>query len=157
MVALVNLDPTHDYEVKKGDRIAQLVVLPVPLASFTPVEELRRPSVARVVSEAADVDPLLGSTGQCVPPAGVPGSAMNIGAVIELDFGDVADPTERFEFIRKNVADRLHEIPVLTQRIIRAPFDLTWPSLVPDVHFDLDRHISRVALPSPVRPTSSTC
>jgi hypothetical protein len=41
---------------------------------------------------------------------------MNIGAVIELDFGDVADPTERFELIRKNVADRLHEIPVLTQR-----------------------------------------
>ena len=27
MVALVNLDPTNDYEVKKGDRIAQLVVL----------------------------------------------------------------------------------------------------------------------------------
>ena len=40
MVALVNLDPTNDYEVKKGDRIAQLVVLPVPSAHFTPVEEL---------------------------------------------------------------------------------------------------------------------
>ena len=40
MVALVNLDPTHDYEVKKGDRIAQLVVLPVPVATFTPVDEL---------------------------------------------------------------------------------------------------------------------
>jgi diacylglycerol O-acyltransferase / wax synthase len=79
----------------------------------------------------------------------VPGSAMNIGAVIELDFGDVADPTQRFELIRKNVADRLHEIPVLTQRVIRAPFDLTWPALVPDRHVDLDRHISRVALPSP--------
>lgn len=79
----------------------------------------------------------------------VPGSAMNIGAVIELDFGDVADPTERYELIRKNVADRLHEIPVLTQRVIRAPFDLTWPALVPDTHIDLDRHISRVALPSP--------
>jgi diacylglycerol O-acyltransferase len=79
----------------------------------------------------------------------VPGSAMNIGAVIELDFGDVADPTERFELIRKNVADRLHEIPVLTQRVIRAPFDLTWPALVPDAHLDLDRHISRVAVPSP--------
>ena len=74
---------------------------------------------------------------------------MNIGAVIELDFGDVADPTERYERIRKNVADRLHEIPVLTQRVIRAPFDLTWPALVPDSHIDLDRHISRVALPSP--------
>ncbi len=79
----------------------------------------------------------------------VPGSAMNIGAVIELDFGDVADPTERYELIRKNVADRLHEIPVLTQRVIRAPFDLTWPALVPVAHLDLDRHISRVALPSP--------
>jgi WS/DGAT/MGAT family acyltransferase len=79
----------------------------------------------------------------------VPGSAMNIGAVIELDFGDVADPTERFELIRKNVAARLHEIPVLTQRVIRAPFDLTWPALVPDRHIDLDRHIVRVALPSP--------
>src|SRR5579863_5231114 len=79
----------------------------------------------------------------------VPGSAMNIGAVIELDFGDVADPSERFELIRKNVADRLHEIPVLTQRVIRAPFDLTWPALVPDAAIDLDRHISRVALPSP--------
>jgi diacylglycerol O-acyltransferase len=74
---------------------------------------------------------------------------MNIGAVIELDFGDVADPTERYERIRKNVADRLHEIPVLTLRVIRAPFDLTWPALVPDSHIDLDRHISRVALPSP--------
>jgi WS/DGAT/MGAT family acyltransferase len=82
----------------------------------------------------------------------VPGSAMNIGAVIELDFGDVADPTERYELIRKNVADRLHEIPVLTQRVIRAPFDLTWPALVPDTHIDLDRHISRVALPSPGTP-----
>jgi len=79
----------------------------------------------------------------------IPGSAMNIGAVIELDFGDVADPTERYELIRKNVADRLHEIPVMTQRVIRAPFDLTWPALVPDAHIDLDRHISRVALPSP--------
>jgi diacylglycerol O-acyltransferase len=79
----------------------------------------------------------------------VPGSAMNIGAVIELDFGDSADPTERFELIRKNVADRLHEIPVLTERVIRAPFDLTWPAFVRDPHINLDRHISRVALPSP--------
>jgi diacylglycerol O-acyltransferase / wax synthase len=79
----------------------------------------------------------------------VPGSAMNIGAVIELDFGDVTDPTERFELIRKNVADRLHEIPVLTKRVVRTPFDLTWPALVPDGNIDLDRHIVRAALPSP--------
>ncbi len=74
---------------------------------------------------------------------------MNIGAVIELDFGEFSDPSERFALIRKNVAERLHEIPVLTQRVIRAPFDLTWPALVPDPAFDLDRHVARVALPSP--------
>jgi len=79
----------------------------------------------------------------------VPGSAMNIGAVIELDLGGVTDPTERFELIRKNVAERLHEIPVLTKRVIRAPFDVTWPAFVPDPNIDLDRHITRVALPSP--------
>jgi len=27
----------------------------------------------------------------------VPGSAMNIGAIVELEFGDVADPKERYE------------------------------------------------------------
>ena len=40
MIALVNLDPTTDYEVRKGDRIAQLVVLPVSSAHFRTVEEL---------------------------------------------------------------------------------------------------------------------
>jgi dUTP pyrophosphatase len=40
MIALVNLDPTSDYEVRKGDRIAQLVVMPVPPAHFRTVEEL---------------------------------------------------------------------------------------------------------------------
>jgi dUTP pyrophosphatase len=40
MIALVNLDPTQDYEVQKGDRIAQLVVLPVPSAHFLTVPEL---------------------------------------------------------------------------------------------------------------------
>jgi dUTP pyrophosphatase len=39
-VALVNLDPVNEYVVHKGDRIAQLVVLSVPLAFFTVVAEL---------------------------------------------------------------------------------------------------------------------
>ncbi len=44
-VALVNLDPTRDYEVHKGDRIAQLVVVPHAASHFQVVEEL--PSAAR--------------------------------------------------------------------------------------------------------------
>lgn len=39
-VLLVNLDPTDDYEIHRGDRIAQLVLQRVGEADFTPVDEL---------------------------------------------------------------------------------------------------------------------
>ena len=39
-VLLVNTDPTTDYEVGRGDRIAQLVIRPVAEASFPVVDEL---------------------------------------------------------------------------------------------------------------------
>ncbi|HQU00602.1 MAG TPA: wax ester/triacylglycerol synthase family O-acyltransferase, partial [Acidimicrobiales bacterium] len=77
------------------------------------------------------------------------GAAMRIGAVIELEGVAGEDPTTRYEQIKTNIAERLHEIPVLTQRVVRAPFDLVWPVLVEDQEFDLDRHLVRVALPSP--------
>jgi dUTP pyrophosphatase len=44
-VALVNLDPTDDYVVHKGDRIAQLVVMKVENTVFSLVDEL--PEAAR--------------------------------------------------------------------------------------------------------------
>ncbi|QCQ18103.1 dUTP diphosphatase [Microbacterium sp. RG1] len=39
-VALLNTDRTEAYEVSAGDRIAQLVVLPIPPVRFVPVDEL---------------------------------------------------------------------------------------------------------------------
>lgn len=81
-----------------------------------------------------------------------PSTSMNIGAVIELGVSELSDPRERFEMIRRNIGARLHEIPVLTQRVVRAPLDLTWPVLVRDGRFDLDRHVVRVVLPSPGSP-----
>ena len=39
-VLLVNTDPSTDYEVHRGDRIAQLVIQRVEQASFDPVDEL---------------------------------------------------------------------------------------------------------------------
>jgi len=53
-VALVNLDPESDYVVAVGDRIAQLVVLPVPTPLFRLVDEL---------PEATRGDAGFGSTG----------------------------------------------------------------------------------------------
>jgi WS/DGAT/MGAT family acyltransferase len=78
-----------------------------------------------------------------------PGTAMNIGAVIELEVGDESDPEQLFNLISSNIAARIHEIPVLTKRIVRAPFDMTWPILVPDKNFDFAKHVLRVALPAP--------
>ena len=39
-VAMVNLDPDHDYVVNVGDRIAQLVIAPVTSAHFSVVDDL---------------------------------------------------------------------------------------------------------------------
>ncbi len=39
-VALINHDPTDDYVVKPGDRVAQLVIMAVPGISFVSVDEL---------------------------------------------------------------------------------------------------------------------
>jgi dUTP pyrophosphatase len=44
-VALVNLDPQSDYEVHKGDRIAQLVIIALTRSEFSVVDEL--PSATR--------------------------------------------------------------------------------------------------------------
>ncbi len=42
-VILVNTDPTEPFTVRRGDRIAQLVVQPVVRARFAPVPELPPP------------------------------------------------------------------------------------------------------------------
>ncbi len=39
-VILVNTDPQHEFEVRRGDRIAQLVIQRVEAAVFMPVDEL---------------------------------------------------------------------------------------------------------------------
>lgn len=39
-VSLLNTDVEHAYDIAVGDRIAQLIVMPVPRARFIPVDEL---------------------------------------------------------------------------------------------------------------------
>ena len=60
-VNLVNLDPETPLTLRRGERVAQLVVQPVVQARFVPVEELP----ASVRGEAGH-----GSTGRAVRPAG---------------------------------------------------------------------------------------
>jgi len=53
-VTLLNTDPEQAYDIGVGDRIAQLIVMPVPQAQFIPVE---------VLPESARGDGGFGSTG----------------------------------------------------------------------------------------------
>lgn len=39
-VALVNLDPHDPFEIDEGDRIAQMVIMPVPFVTLAEVDEL---------------------------------------------------------------------------------------------------------------------
>jgi WS/DGAT/MGAT family acyltransferase len=79
----------------------------------------------------------------------VPSTPLHIGAIIELETNDDLTPNERFEMIRANIASRIHEIPSLTKRVIRAPLDLAWPVLADDPDFDVSEHVIRRALPAP--------
>ena len=60
----------------------------------------------------------------------LPGAPLHIGAVLEFEADDGLTPGERFAEMKKNVVARLHEIPVLTRRVVRAPLDLVWPVVV---------------------------
>jgi dUTP pyrophosphatase len=46
-VLLVNTDPGSDYEIRPGDRIAQLVIQPVSRAEFQPTEKAELPPAGR--------------------------------------------------------------------------------------------------------------
>jgi dUTP pyrophosphatase len=39
-VTLLNTDPSHPFDIAVGDRIAQIIVMPVTKARFIPVEKL---------------------------------------------------------------------------------------------------------------------
>lgn len=39
-VSLLNTDATEAYDIAPGDRIAQIVIMPVPCVTFLPVDEL---------------------------------------------------------------------------------------------------------------------
>jgi WS/DGAT/MGAT family acyltransferase len=80
-----------------------------------------------------------------------PGAPLHIAAILELDHpatGPV-DPITTFEEVKDLVASRLHEVPKLTKRILRVPFDLAWPVWVDDPDFDIDEHVLRRSCPSP--------
>ena len=74
---------------------------------------------------------------------------MHIGAILVFDpppGGGVPTADE----LRRNLGDRLDQLPRYRQRLSQPHTGgLSWPSWEPDPDFDLERHITRAALPAP--------
>ncbi len=55
----------------------------------------------------------------------------------------------RFKDIVRHIDSRSHTSPVFRRRLYRLPFDIDHPYWVEDPYFDLEAHITHVALPEP--------
>ncbi|MEM9820895.1 MAG: wax ester/triacylglycerol synthase family O-acyltransferase [Bacteroidota bacterium] len=70
-------------------------------------------------------------------------SPMHIGSVAVIE-GDL-----KFEKFRKTILSRIHLIPKLRQRLVYVPMSIDYPYWVDDPNFDIDMHLSHIALPRP--------
>jgi diacylglycerol O-acyltransferase len=68
---------------------------------------------------------------------------MHIGGVAILE-GSLS-----FDDFKQFVADRLHTVDKLTQKLVTVPFSLDRPYWVEDPDFDINMHLHRTALPRP--------
>jgi len=65
----------------------------------------------------------------------------------------ILDPTDAPDFSFARLAqitdERIRQVPRLTRKLRGCPFDLDRPYLVDDPDFDVERHLHRIAVPSP--------
>jgi diacylglycerol O-acyltransferase len=61
----------------------------------------------------------------------------------------VAGPVPHYDELVSAFTERVRTIPRLTQKLHTHPLDLGTPEWVDDPHFDISRHLYRVALPQP--------
>ena len=77
-----------------------------------------------------------------------PAQLMHVCAVIVLDPSTM--PTEySFERLQIEIESRVTGVPTFTRKLRRVPLGLDHPIWVEDRQFDIERHLHRLALPSP--------
>ncbi|MEO0971966.1 MAG: wax ester/triacylglycerol synthase domain-containing protein, partial [Pseudomonadota bacterium] len=76
-----------------------------------------------------------------------PKAPMHIGGVIFCAPVNEGDRGLDFPSFRRLVESRLHVSPVFRRRVVHVPLDLDNPFWVEDPHFNLDAHVSYMALP----------
>ncbi|MDN5896024.1 MAG: wax ester/triacylglycerol synthase family O-acyltransferase [Nocardioides sp.] len=77
-----------------------------------------------------------------------PRQLMHVCGLIVLDPSTMARDYS-FQALKDTIADHVSDVPEFTRRLRRVPLDLDHPVWVPDQHFDIDRHVHRLALPAP--------
>ncbi len=77
-----------------------------------------------------------------------PEQLMHVCGVIVLDPMTMPGGYD-FESFKKAIERRVSDVPQFQRKIRRVPLDLDHPVWAKDEHFDIDRHVHRLGLPSP--------
>ncbi|HVV10136.1 wax ester/triacylglycerol synthase family O-acyltransferase [Amycolatopsis sp.] len=77
-----------------------------------------------------------------------PSQVLHICGLLTLD-GSTMPGGYSFAEFRRKLRDRIAEIPEFRRKLHNSPLNLLHPMWVEDDEFDLDRHLHRVAVPSP--------
>lgn len=77
-----------------------------------------------------------------------PEQLMHVSGLLLLDPATMPGGYD-FARLRAAIAARIGDVAMFTRRIRRVPFGLDHPVWVDDRHFDIDRHVHRLALPAP--------
>ncbi|KAA1429150.1 WS/DGAT/MGAT family O-acyltransferase [Nocardioides antri] len=77
-----------------------------------------------------------------------PAQLMHVCAVMVLDQGTMPAPYT-FDALMAHVDENVHDVPAFTRKIRGVPLGLDHPVWVRDQQFDIERHVHRLAVPSP--------
>ncbi|GAA4805013.1 wax ester/triacylglycerol synthase family O-acyltransferase [Nocardioides caeni] len=77
-----------------------------------------------------------------------PAQLMHVCAVMVLDPSTMSTPYS-FATVQAGIDDRVREMPTFTRKVRRVPLGLDHPVWVRDTSFDIERHVHRLALPTP--------
>ncbi|MFC5731325.1 MULTISPECIES: WS/DGAT/MGAT family O-acyltransferase [Nocardioides] len=77
-----------------------------------------------------------------------PSQLMHVCGVIVLDPSTMPEPYT-FDRLQAAIDERVHDVPEFTRKIRAVPLGLDHPVWVWDQNFDIERHVHRLAVPSP--------
>ena len=77
-----------------------------------------------------------------------PEQLLHVCGLIVLDPSTMPDGYS-FDAMRDEIDSRVHDVAAFTRKLRKVPLKLDHPIWVKDQHFDIDRHVHRLALPQP--------